>query len=66
MAKAKQHDQELSDALKMTFPASDPITVGGEDSVERVRVDRQPALLDRRLVERLSQQVKRRVSRTHH
>jgi hypothetical protein len=63
MSKRKQDEQELSEALKMTFPASDPITVGSEDKAERVRVDRQPATLDRDLVERLSRQVKKRATR---
>lgn len=68
MSKRKQDEQDLSDALKMTFPASDPITLGGDDKVDRVRVDRQPAQLDRDLVERLSRQVKKRATRTrtHH
>ncbi len=66
MSKRKQDEQELSEALKLTFPASDPVSVGGEDKMERVRVDRQPASLDQNLVERLSQQVKRRASRIHH
>lgn len=66
MSKRKQADQDLNEALELTFPASDPVTVGGDDKAERARVDRQPAKLDRRLVERLSQHVKKRASRTHH
>ncbi|HET6389763.1 hypothetical protein [Hyphomicrobium sp.] len=53
-----QVDQELDEALKETFPGSDPIAVDRtSDQVVRP-VDRQPPLLDKDLVEKLSEQAK--------
>ncbi len=68
MSKSKREtDEKLEDALEMTFPASDPVSIGGDDASNVRRADRQPAALDKILVEGLSRQVKKRASsRTHH
>lgn len=51
-------DKELDDALKGTFPASDPIAVGEITSTEPDRpIDRKPALLDKELVRELAEHV---------
>jgi hypothetical protein len=54
-------DQELDDALKGTFPASDPVAVGDVTSTEPDRpVDRKPALLDKKLVHQLADHLKQK------
>lgn len=58
----KSTDDELDDALKQTFPASDPVSVGSDGEGAGARVDREPARLDRALVERLSREVKRKTA----
>jgi hypothetical protein len=66
MTKAKRKaatEKELDDALKQTFPASDPISLSGDESGEGARIDRAPAKLDENLVERLSREVKKKAVR---
>ena len=58
---AQELDKELDDALEMTFPASDPVSVGGEGE-SGARPDRQAPVIDPALVERLSRQVKKKGS----
>jgi hypothetical protein len=51
-------NEELDDALKDTFPASDPIAVGATTSGEPDRpIDRKPALIDKALVQELADRV---------
>jgi hypothetical protein len=53
-----QVDNELNEALKETFPGSDPIAVDRKED-EAVRpIDRRPPLIDKELVEKLSEQAK--------
>lgn len=51
-------EKELDDALENTFPASDPVAVGDatSDSPDRP-AHRQPAKIDRALVEKLAREV---------
>lgn len=60
--KRKSHDDELDDALKHTFPASDPVSVGGDENRSGARIDREPAELDHNLVDRLAREVKRKAN----
>jgi hypothetical protein len=54
-------DKELDDALKGTFPASDPLAVGDATSTEPDRpIDRKPALLDKELVHELADHLKQK------
>jgi len=54
-------DRELNDALKGTFPASDPVAVGEVTSTEPDRpVDRKPALLDKELAHELADHLKQK------
>ncbi|HEY8276796.1 MAG TPA: hypothetical protein VIG52_07365 [Methyloceanibacter sp.] len=54
-------DRELDDALKGTFPASDPVAVGEVTSTEPERpIDRKPALLDKELVHELADHLKQK------
>lgn len=53
-----QVDKELDEALKETFPGSDPIAVDRKPDEPVRPVDRRPPLIDRDLVEKLSEQVK--------
>ena len=54
-------DRELNDALKGTFPASDPVAVGEVTSTEPDRpVERKPALLDKELVHELADHLKQK------
>lgn len=55
-------NDDLDDALRNTFPASDPVSVGGDEEGTGARIDRQPAQLDRHLVDRLSREVKRKAA----
>ncbi|HEX2840793.1 hypothetical protein [Hyphomicrobium sp.] len=53
--------RELDEALKATFPASDPVAIGDETSDTPDRpADRRPARIDKALVDRLAQEVARR------
>lgn len=55
-------DRELNDALKGTFPASDPVTIGDATSTEPDRpIGRKPALLDKELVHELAEHLKQKV-----
>ena len=55
-------DKELDEALKATFPASDPVAVGETTSTEPDRpLNRRPAKLDLELVNELA----RHVDETH-
>ena len=55
-------DKELDEALKATFPASDPLAVGETTSTQPDRpLNRQPAKLDLELVNELA----RHVDETH-
>lgn len=51
-------ENQLNEALKETFPASDPVHVGDvtSDTPDRP-IHRRPAKIDRALVERLAKQV---------
>lgn len=53
----KNDERELDDALDKTFPASDPISLDSALN-DRARIDRQPAVLDRELVERLAREAR--------
>ena len=54
-------DRELNDALKGTFPASDPVTIGDATSTEPDRpIGRKPALLDKKLVHELAEHLKQK------
>lgn len=51
-------DKELDQALKATFPASDPVAIGDVSSAEPDRpLQRRPAALDKALVEELAKNV---------
>ena len=55
-------DKELDEALKATFPASDPVAVGETTSTQPDRpLNRRPAELDLELVNELA----RHVDKTH-
>ena len=55
-------DKELNEALKATFPASDPVAVGETTSTQPDRpLNRRPAKLDFELVNELA----RHVDETH-
>lgn len=55
-------DKELDEALKATFPASDPVAVGETTSTQPDRpLNRRPAMLDLELVNELA----RHVDETH-
>jgi hypothetical protein len=55
-------DRELNEALKATFPASDPVAVGETTSTQPDRpLNRRPAKLDLELVNELA----RHVDETH-
>ncbi len=51
-------DKELDEALDETFPGSDPIAVDRKDDEPIRPVDRQPAAIDKELVEKLSEKAK--------
>jgi hypothetical protein len=54
-------DKQLDDALKGTFPASDPVTIGEAHGAEPDRpIGRKPALLDKDLVRELADHLKRK------
>ena len=54
-------DRELNDALKGTFPASNPVTIGDATSTEPDRpIGRKPALLDKELVHELAEHLKQK------
>ena len=51
-------DKELDEALTETFPGSDAIAVDGTGDKPIRPIDRQPPLIDKGLVEKLSEQAK--------
>ncbi|MBS0251425.1 MAG: hypothetical protein JSR78_10230 [Proteobacteria bacterium] len=51
-------DKELDEALKETFPGSDPIAVDGRDDEPVRPVDRKPPVIDKALVDKLADQAK--------
>jgi len=54
-------DKQLDDALKDTFPASDPVTIGEAHATEPDRpIDRKPALLDKELAHELAEHLKQK------
>jgi hypothetical protein len=53
-----QVDKELNEALKETFPGSDPIAVDRKEDEPVRPIDRRPALIDKALVETLSEKAK--------
>lgn len=55
----KATEKKLDDALENTFPASDPISLDDAGN-DRARIDRQPAALDRNLVEKLAREARRK------
>ena len=60
--KRSEVDEELDEALKATFPASDPVAVGETTSTKPDRpIDRRPAEIDIELVNELA----RHVGETH-
>lgn len=60
-------DKELDDALKGTFPASDPVAIGQPTATEPDRpIDRKPALLDKELVHELADNAAAKQASTHH
>ena len=51
-------DKELDEALEETFPGSDPIAVDNADEKAVRPANRQPPVIDKQLVERLSEKAK--------
>lgn len=51
-------DKELDEALKETFPGSDPIAVDTTDDKPVRPVDRKPPIIDKELVDRLAEKAK--------
>lgn len=51
-------DKELDEALNETFPGSDAIAVDGKGDKPVRPVDRKPPLIDKELVEKLSEKTK--------
>ncbi|CAA2142669.1 hypothetical protein [Hyphomicrobium sp. ghe19] len=59
-----QVDKELNEALKETFPGSDPIAVDRKEDEPIRPVDRRPPLIDKDLVEKLSEKAKSEQSKS--
>ena len=56
--KRSEVDEELDEALKATFPASDPVAVGETTSTKPDRpIDRRPVEIDVELVNELARHV---------
>ena len=54
-------DKQLNEALKETFPASDPVAIGEAHASEPDRpIGRKPALLDKELVRELADHLKQK------
>jgi hypothetical protein len=52
-------EEQLNEALKETFPASDPVSIGEPSGTEADRpIHRQPAKLDTELVNQMAKNVK--------
>lgn len=58
-----QLDKDLDEALKETFPGSDPIAVDNTDDKPIRPMDRQPPVINKQLVEELAQKAKARRNR---
>jgi len=60
-------DEQLDDALKDTFPASDPVAIGEAHASEPDRpIGRKPALLDKDLVRELADHLKQKEHEPEH
>ena len=57
----READRKLKETLKDTFPASDPLSSNEVDEVPVRPVDRQPADLDRANVDKLAEEVRRKL-----
>ncbi|KAB2939571.1 MAG: hypothetical protein K8F92_06425 [Hyphomicrobium sp.] len=61
---ADELEEELDQALKATFPASDPIAIGEVSGTEPDRpLHRKPALIDKALVEELARNAAAKLDR---
>jgi hypothetical protein len=56
-------DNDLDEALKETFPGSDPIAVDATPDKPLRPVDRRPPALDKGAINRLAQKAKERLKR---
>ena len=59
-----QVDKELNEALKETFPGSDPIAVDSTEDEPVRPMNRRPPLIDKDLVEKLSEKAKSEQSKS--
>lgn len=59
-----QVDKELNEALKETFPGSDPIAVDRTEDKPVRPMNRRPPLIDKDLVEKLSEKAKSEQSKS--
>ena len=50
-------DKKLNEALKHTFPASDPITPGDAETIPSRPIERKPAEIDKSSVDRIAEQI---------
>ena len=56
--KKNELEEELDNALEATFPASDPVSIGGTTSDKPKRpADRRPPKIDKDLVDKLAREV---------
>jgi hypothetical protein len=58
-----QLDKDLDEALRETFPGSDPIAVDNTDDGPVRPMDRRPPVINKQLVEELAQKAKARLNR---
>jgi hypothetical protein len=58
-----QLDKDLDEALRETFPGSDPIAVDRSDDKPIRPMDRRPPIINKQLVEQLAQKAKDRRKR---
>lgn len=59
--KSKELDRELENALKATFPASDPVSIGEGTSDKPDRpANRRPPQIDKHIVDELAAEVARK------
>jgi len=61
--KKTQIDDDLDEALKETFPGSDPIAVDARNDKAVRPVDRRPPVINKELVEELARKAKERRKR---
>lgn len=59
-----QLDEELTEALKETFPGSDAIAIDASDDKPFRPIGRRPPEIDKRLVDDLAREVKKDQART--